>query len=158
MTRRPLERDLKIFSGTGPLSTSTVFNCNPKSCVVSKVSSPEKYRLKRRQTLQIQLWDSCTFELLRAYFYTSSMKVFVALVNTVECPVISSLSSDSILHLSGPEFKLMSPLIKSYLGETRRLVIENQSTADSRQILLLRTDILHKTAVGCPCIDWKAWT
>ena len=34
MTRRPLERDLKIFSGTGPLSTSTVFNCNAKSCIV----------------------------------------------------------------------------------------------------------------------------
>ena len=96
MTRRPVERDLKIFSGTGPLSTSTVFNCNPKSCIVSKVTSPAKYRLKRRQTLQIQLWDSCTFELLRAYSSTPNMKVFVTLVNTVECPVISSLSSDRI--------------------------------------------------------------
>ena len=48
----------------------------------------------------------------------------------------------------------MSPLMKSrILVETRRLVIENQSTADSRQILLLRTDILQKTVVGCPCID-----
>jgi len=99
MTRRPLERDLKIFSGTGPLSTSTVFNCNPKSCIVSKVNkvtSPAKYRLKRRQTLLIQLWDSRTFELLRAYSSTPNMKAFVTLVNTVECPLISSLSSDSI--------------------------------------------------------------